>query len=217
MTPIHLVRNLSWLGLAVGLAACGGSKPAAEAPAAPAAPAAPEASAAPAPSSAPAADAPAPSASADSASALSKPAVDILTAPKGAFVIDFGNSGMEDAIAKKCASDDPAKEAKCKTKKHEAFMADVLEFRSKNDQVTLIIYKRKGTRLTKLSSNSVTLTPKSDTTVGVEITGDDKKPRVIFPRTRKFDVVVPNDYSIEINEPTFGKLAYDAKIDIVGD
>ena len=45
--------------------------------------------------------------------------------------------------------------------------------------------------------------------------GKDKVARVLFAGRPKFEIKVPNDYSIEVDEPRYGKLVYDAKIDLL--
>lgn len=199
--------------------ACGGSQPAADAPAAPTpekpAPAADPAPAEPAPEAAPAAPTePEP----EPVSKPSRPPVDVIAAPDMAFVINYASSALEAAAEKKCGgAGDAAAQAACKQKERGEFMADVIQFkRDKDESVTWIVHRRKGSTLIRLHASPVKLTQKSENTVTVEITDDDKKPRVLFPNKRKFDVVVPNDYSIEIDEPRLGKLVYDAKIGIVG-
>ena len=88
--------------------------------------------------------------------------------------------------------------------------------KDKNDKVTFIVHRRSGSTLVRLHQSDVQLTQKSENTVSVEITDADKNPRVLFYLKKKFDVLVPNDYSIEFDEPRFGKLIYEAKVGLVG-
>ncbi len=226
MTRRRLSVGLTSTVLALSLAGCGGTKPPA------ASPESPESASAAAPASAaPAAPAPAASASAapssdesapdsdsdaDSGPKPSQPPIDLITQTDEAFVINISKSDIGAKIDKACKSDNPAKAAKCKKHKRSKFLADVLQFKKKGDKVTFAIYMRHGKRVTKLSVNEVKLTQKSDTSVAVEITDKNRKPRVLFPHARKFEVTVPNDYSLELKDPKYGKLVYDGKVDILG-
>lgn len=219
MTRLRSIGSLSTV-LLIALAGCGGQKPPANAPSAPASASAaePAAPAAPAPeASASSARAPDESGSDDASGPKpSQPPIDLMTQTDEAFVIDFSSSDIGDKAKRACKSDNPAKTAKCRKHKRNKFLADVLQFKKTDDKVTFTIYKRHGKRVTKLNSNEVKLTQKSDNTVTVEITGKNHKPRVLFSRARKFEVTVPNDYSIELNDPKYGKLVYEGKVDILG-
>ncbi len=221
MTRFRLVANLSPAFLVLALGACGGSKKPATAPsptdsAAPAASAssAPETPAEASSSEAPAAD---DSGGDDSSGPKpSQPPIDLMTQTDEAFVVDFKSSDIGDKAEKACKSDNPAKAAKCEKGKRNKFVADVMQFKKKDDKYTFTIYKRRGKRVTKLSSNEVKLTQKSDNTVTVETLDKNMGPRVLFSGARKFNVTVPNDYSIEIKDPKYGKLVYQGKVDILG-
>jgi len=95
-------------------------------------------------------------------------------------------------------------------------MADVLRFKKDaQDKFWFITYRRRGSTLVVLHKTPVTLSNDGEAGVKVEILGDDKAPRLLFPRKRTFTFRVPNDYSIEVDEPRYGKLVYDAKLDLV--
>jgi hypothetical protein len=207
--------------LVLALAGCGGSAPPTAAPSAPA-PAAPASAEAPPTSAEPSAPAaPAttpPSADNDSGpgEALAQPPIDMITQSGEAFVIDFEDSDIGAKDEKACKGSNPAREAKCRERKHSEFFADVLQFKKQRDgKITFTIYKRKGDRLTKVNVNDVKLTQKSGNSVMVEITDNSHVPRVLFTRTRKFEVTVPNDYSVQLQDPRYGKLVYDGKVDIL--
>lgn len=220
LTRPHLAWNVLSLVGALALAGCGGNQPPAATPSAPA-------SATPAAASSAAPAEPAPEASSSEAATSSEsddasgpkpsqPPIDLMTQTDEAFVLDFQSSDIGAKAEKACKSDDPAKAAKCKKHKHGKFLADVLQFKKKDDKITFTIYKRRGKRVTKLSSNKVKLTQKNDNTVTVEVLDKHMGPRVLFSRKRKFEVTVPNDYSIELKDPKYGKLVYEGKVDILG-
>ena len=221
MNPIRLTA-LAFVLVSLGACGGGGSPPASDPTTAKPEPAAaapeekaPAAEAAPAETTEPApADQP--------GSAASKPTrtpIDTITAAKMAFVINYTSSEMGQKTEEKCdkaAGDDPKKRAACIAKDRNDFMADVIQFKKdKDDKHWLIIYRRKGTALTVLSRSEVTFSDEKDNSVTVNVIGKDKAPRVLFTHKNKFVVTVPNDYSIELDDPRYKKLVYDAKIDIV--
>jgi hypothetical protein len=201
----------------VALPACGSSAPPAAAPESSAS--APPEKAADTPASA-REEQPEPATASDQpASSASKPSrtpIETITAAKLAFVINHMGSALNEAAEKKCTSDDPKTKAACMQKQRAAFKADVLQFK-KDDKGKLwwIVYQRKGSALTVLSKSTIEFSDEKESSVTVNFVGKDKSTRALFPVKGKFVVTVPNDYSIELDEPKYGKLVYDAKIDIV--
>jgi hypothetical protein len=196
-------------------------------------PAAPPPSAAAAPPPAGSAAAPEPAASA-APPATSEPAAEpppsepklssapkaIITASEVAFVINYNSSDPSQAAQTTCtaqAQDDPAKMAACKTKARDEFLADVLHFKKKEgtEKWSLFIYKRKGSSLSEVYNAAVDFGAETDRTVDVLIKGGEGT-RPLFKGANKFTITVPNDYSIELQDPKYGRLLYDAKIGIVG-
>jgi hypothetical protein len=155
-------------------------------------------------------------------SAATKPTrtpIETLTAAKMAFVINFSSSALGEAAEAKCdkaAGDDPKKRAACISKEKGEFLADVIQFKKDDkDKHWFIVYRRKGSALTVLSRSEIQFSDEKENTVTLNVIGKDKAPRVLFTHKNKFVVTVPNDYSIELDDPRYKKLVYDAKIDIV--
>lgn len=195
-----------------------GAPPAGAASAEAAKPAATAAAAAePAPAEAPkpaAAEAP------SSGEKPSRPPVDTITGAKVSYVINYASSAPNEAADKKCgaaAAGDAAVKAACMKKERADFYADVIRFvKDAQDKYWFSTYRRTGAKLILLHKTPVTLTNDGDTGVKLQILGDDKAVRVLFPTAKSFSFRVPNDYSLEIDEPRLGKLSYDAKLDVVG-
>ena len=195
------------------------------APAASSAVAPPVASTAPAPVAAPApAPEPAPSASASPPAEAStelgrsqKP-IDMLTARDAAFLIDYANSAPKEAAQAACekeAKGEPEKMGACLTKAREQFQPDVLRFRKDSEkQTSLLVYKRVGSTLREVSIAVVELSEDGDA-VRVKFTGRYKGARPIWRNKPEGTLRVPNDYSLEIDDPELGHLRYDAKIGLV--
>jgi len=219
LTRRRIAAGACWWVLAAG---CGGSPRAADGAPAPSTDApkpTPPASAAeaPAPAEAPK---PAPAEPPSSGEKPSRPPVDTITGAKVSYVINYSSSAPNEAAEKKCeaaAAGDAAVKAACMKKERSDFYADVVRFvKDAQDKHWFSTYRRTGSKLVLLHKTPVTLENDGDTGVKLQILGDDKAVRVLFPTSKSFSFRVPNDYSLEITEPRLGKLLYDAKLDVVG-
>jgi hypothetical protein len=144
----------------------------------------------------------------------------MITARDAAFLIDYANSAPKEAAQAACekeAKGDPEKMGACLTKAREAFQPDVLRFRTDSEtQTSLLVYKRAGSTLRELSIATVTLSEDGDA-VRVKFGGRSKGARPIWRGRPEGTLRVPNDYSLEIDDPELGRLRYDAKIGLVTD
>ncbi len=206
---------------------CGGSSqppstPAEPPPAPPPAPA-PPASAEPAPeaTSPPPAPPPPPSEPVSSGPTRTQKPIEILTARDVAFLIDYANSGARTKAQEKCdqeAKGDAEALGKCLTKAREDFQPDVLRFRKDSETAwSLLVFKRNGSTLRELSIGNITFGPETPEGVSIKFSGRQKGLRILWRGANEAMIRVPNDYSIEITDPEYGDLRYDAKIGIVSD
>lgn len=118
----------------------------------------------------------------------------------------------EAAIAEKVE----AVKTECLRESREKFEADVLRFRRDGlGHIKLVIYRRNGSSLKELYVANVELDDSSGNKVKVEIkeTGSGKRP--IMRDRSKFELVLPNEYSLEFEDPQFGRLPYIAKVGLV--
>jgi hypothetical protein len=212
------------VAVALGLIACGGQKPASDvtttapepavttAPATP--PPAPSATAPEAPSSPPP-EAPAPSVSAPEPVV---PLADRLVAASVAFMIRYDDSAPKQAADAACAktSEDPEAHVKCMEKERGKFVSDVLLFRKAGSALSLTVYKRQGNALQELSKSAIELTEQTPNRVKIKVTSD-KGTRPLFAGRKELAVTTPEDSSsnIELDDPRFGKLVYEARIGLV--
>jgi hypothetical protein len=147
--------------------------------------------------------------------------VDVMTARETAFLLDYDHSSASEVAKKSCSGkteEDEAKHAECLTKAHDKFGADVLRFKTgDNDKgpIKLSIYRRTNNALAERYTATVTLKEISPNLVKVEIKGGASGQRPILRDRGNFEVKVPNLYSIEIEDPTYGTLSYDAKVGLV--
>ncbi len=158
----------------------------------------------------------------EKAEAPSKPSTaarDVLTATEVAFIVDYANSEARETALEKCeteAAGDMAKRSACMTKARDEFVADVIRFKKEGAKWSWVTYKRKGSSLSEVhtmtfefgeeTANSVTILPK----------GKDQGERPLFKGASKIMIKVPNDYSIEMEDPKHGHLSFTAKVGLVG-
>jgi hypothetical protein len=151
---------------------------------------------------------------------LSRSPINILTARDVAFTIDYQNSGAKALAEQSCESkaSDPAARAECMSKARDAFAADVLVFKQEEEggRTTLTIFKRKGSNLSQVLVAGIGFKDETDNTVTMVFKGGEKGVRALFRNTGSAVITLPNEYSIEIDDPTYGKLRYDAKIGLMG-
>jgi len=218
------------LALLLLAAGCGSTQPqpvaappAAPPPPAPPPPPTPVASATPAPAPEPTA---APAPVAETPPSRSQKPIDMLTARDAAFLLDYANSDVKQRAKDQCdreSKGDPDKLGACLEKARDAFQADVIRFKRDQDNkrdweksVKLFIYKRNGSALREVAVGTVQLAEEG--TDGVKVTiGKLKGSRPLFRNQTNVVIRAPNEYSIEINDPDYGRLAYDAKIGLVTD
>lgn len=142
----------------------------------------------------------------------------MLTARDVAFLVDYANSPVRQAADAECdkeAKGDPALKGTCLEKARDKFQPDVLRFKKdEQGKLSLIIYKRAGSSLREVYLSSIEFADEGTDSVRVKFTGREKGQKPLF-KSGKHVVQVPNDYSIEIDDPQFGKLVYNAKIGLV--
>ena len=143
----------------------------------------------------------------------------ILTAPKIAFMLNYLGSGVRRAAEKNCDArieSDPEQRAECLQKARDDFKADVLVFDpAPGERRMLRIYKREGSALIETFSALVELSDASEYTVSMKFVGAQRGQRPISGGGT-VALNVPNDSTVEIDDPRYGTLPYTAKIGMVG-
>ncbi|MBN1607634.1 MAG: hypothetical protein JW940_13435 [Polyangiaceae bacterium] len=144
----------------------------------------------------------------------------LLVARDVAFLVEYDKSEAKtkaEADCEKKSKGDEAKRTACVEKAKKNFLADVVRF-VQNDQgaCTVTIYKRTGDNLAEIFRGPVTLTDEPPDKVRAEF-AKGKGSRPLFRGAKSGTILVPDDYSIEIDDPLLGKLYYSAKIGLVTD
>ena len=147
--------------------------------------------------------------------------INMLTARDAAFLVDYANSAAKQKAQATCETEskgDAEKQGTCLTKARDKFQPDVLKFRKDSETKTsLLVYKRTGSTLRELWIGGVELSEPSPDSVKVKFIGSGKGARPIVRGRSDVVISVPNEYSIELDDPDLGHLRYDAKIGLVGE
>jgi hypothetical protein len=211
---ICIVRQLPvsrYVGLALvasALSACGGSAKPAEAP-----PPAPAAEAAPPPPPPKEEEPPPPE-------APKGPSVqDQLATPDKAWVLNFQSSALYDKAAEQCdekLKEKPQERAKCISKARDGIIADAFEF-TKDDagRDVWVVYRTKSSRLIKIYTVPVEFGEQKGDTLQIKKAGKATGTPPLFAEASTFDVKLTSEYSLEFEEPKFGRLAYDARLGFI--
>ena len=77
-------------------------------------------------------------------------------------------------------------------------------------------YDKRGDQLVTMHKIPFEFGEVTEQTVALRPTGKDKGLAPLGRLPRQFVITVPNEYSIEVNDPVHGKLVYEAKIGILG-
>jgi hypothetical protein len=143
---------------------------------------------------------------------------DIITAPDLAFMFSFNDSEPKAKAEEKCTAasgEDPKKMAQCMTKARAKFDADGMQFKQ-NDQGKWewLTLRRKGKQIITLHRIEFEFGDEKKDGVTLKTAGKDRgtKPYVNVPRT--VEIEVPNEFQIAVQDPTHGRLVYEAKIGI---
>jgi hypothetical protein len=154
----------------------------------------------------------------ESEEARRQPPSAMLTAREVAFLIDYVNSDVRQSADAECdkeAKGDPAAKGACLEKARDKFQPDVLRFKKdEQGKLALVIYKRAGSSLREVYLAPIEFIDETSDSIGIKFSGREKGQRPLF-KSGKSVVRVPNDYSIELTDPQFGKLIYNAKIGLV--
>ena len=220
-----LLRTLSPLWICALLAACGGSTPSAEEPAAEPKEAAEK------PAEEPKAEDAEEKAEGgeekdgdkddgkmkDSEGKPLRTAKDILTAPEVVFMFSFTNSEPKEKAQELCDKNkDPKKAADCMTKAQKGF-DDGVRFKEEGGKWWWITLKRNGEKLTSLHKIEVEFADDSEHKVTLKTKGKDKGKKPWANPPREVVVEVPNESELVLDDPKHGKLVYQAKIGITSD
>lgn len=145
--------------------------------------------------------------------------LELITRSDVAFVIDYANSEPRRAAEKACdeeADDDLARRGACLQKARDQFAPDVLRFqREGKSSYRWQVYKRTGSALKEVFVGPVDLVEESPTAVRLKLAGNGRGQRPLFRSAGELRIALPDDSSLELEDPDLGRLLYTAKIGLV--
>jgi hypothetical protein len=168
------------------------------------------------PASASATAAPEPPRPTDDTAKPTGKAREVVTAPDTLFLLAFESCDVGKAAAKKCAEksgNDPKAERACVEAAREKIAVNAMGF--KQDAAKKWWWRsmhKKGKTLSPLHKVMFTFGEETDQMVVIMPVGSDQAMGTGAKVPREVKIEVPNDYTIAIEDPQFGKLFYEAKI-----
>jgi hypothetical protein len=143
---------------------------------------------------------------------------EIITGETTSYSFNFASSEVRGVADQKCRAkvgDDPQGLAECMAKAREKFGITVLRFVKKNKVWWWLTYERRGSQLITLHKIPFEFGAETDNSVTLRPTGKDVGLAPLARVPQQVVIRVPNDSSIELDDPAHGKLVYDAKIGMV--
>ena len=144
-------------------------------------------------------------------------AKDVITSAETTFVLDFIASELGEKTEERCrkdAGEDMKKFAHCKRKVQDKLGMPMVKFEEKDGKWWWLTFDRKGSKLITLHKVEFELGEETKDSLTIHPKGRDQGSR---PQTFPPKVVVklPNDSTIEIDDPTHGRMTYRARIGIL--
>ena len=149
---------------------------------------------------------------------VKRTAKDIITAPEVTFMFDFNESEAKDKAEKACspqAGDDAKKMALCMKKASSKFPAEGMQFKQDKGEWVWITLQRKGSAITILHHVPIDFSDDKPNSVVIKATGKDTGKQAMHKLPSQVTIEVPNEFSIALDDPTNGRMVYEAKIGIM--
>lgn len=149
---------------------------------------------------------------------VTRTAKDIITAPDVIFMFSWNSSDVKEKAEKQCdseASNNPKKRAACLDREKKKVDFDGMSFKQEKGRWYWLVIKRKGKTLVNLHKVPVEFLKEEDHSIVLKPAGKDEGTARGGALTET-KVSVPNEYQIEIEDPSLGKTVYEAKIGLTG-
>jgi hypothetical protein len=148
-------------------------------------------------------------------------AQDIVTAPDVSFVFSFTNSEVGEKAEESCSKkskDNPKKKNQCMAKERKEIVADIHSFTKDKDGKWwwTISHMQGSSKLRSLHKIQIEFADDKADSITIKPVGKDRGTKPWGNPPGKVVISVPNEFSIEIKDPTYGKMVYEAKIGIMG-
>jgi hypothetical protein len=148
-------------------------------------------------------------------------AQDIITAPDVSFVLSFTNSEVGEKAEESCSKkskDNPKKKNQCMAKERKEIVADIHSFTKDKDGKWwwTISHMQGSSKLRSLHKIQIEFADDKADSITIKPVGKDRGTKPWGNPPGKVVISVPNEFSIELKDPTYGKMVYEAKIGIMG-
>jgi hypothetical protein len=138
-------------------------------------------------------------------------------APRVAYMVNYPVSGAKDTADRKCSVKFPEPgeaKAACMEKERGKFMADVLVFEKSDAGSWLTIYRRSGNDLAQMSKTKLVVGDDTPEKLAIKVESE-KGWRPIFAGKKAFELRFRDEYSIQVDDPQYGALVYEARIGVL--
>jgi len=149
----------------------------------------------------------------------SRPPTELITGPNVVFVFNFKESAVGIAAQEACerqAADNPRAVRECFDKARSQVPVESVRFvKDKANQYWWVTYNRYKGNLLKWHRVQFMPGQETDSSISLNLVGKDKGIAPLAHVPHSLAIELPNDYSIVIQDPELGKMAYDAKIGLM--
>ncbi len=169
-----------------------------------------------APDEAPVADSPA---QGDGLRKASRPPIELLTNSNATYMLNFNESEVGKVAKEECesAGGDRGEISACLQKARSKVPIESLRFVKKGAEYWWITLNRYKGNLLKWHVIQFQVGEEKSDWVALRPIGKDKGIAPMARIPRKLEIDLPNDFSIVLNDPEFGRLTFDAKIGLFED
>jgi hypothetical protein len=149
-----------------------------------------------------------------------RPVRSILESADSVYFVSYEESDVGKTGEENCAKEsggDPQKNSACMSKGRQSVEGLGYRFKKKGEVTTCTILRRQGNSLTTMHKFRYKYGDETETSIIIKMDGKDDGPIKWEKVPSEFKVEVPNDYTMVIQDPKYGRLVYYAKAGIPGD
>ena len=145
---------------------------------------------------------------------------DIITAPDVVFVLAFAKSEVGEEAQQACekkSKDNQKKQKACMEKERKKVTSDLVSFaKDKKGKWWWMTARMQGAKLTYLHKVAIEFGEEKSDSISIKPLGKDKGKKPWKQVPDKLTISVPDEFSIVLTDPTYGKMVFEAKIGIAG-